>query len=86
VAQFKYLGTIATNQNQIEEEIKRRLNSGNACYHAIQNLLSSHLLPKNVKIKIHKTIILQMVLYGRESLREGVRKKSAKEDLWTEEG
>jgi hypothetical protein len=37
VAQLKYLGTIITNQNLIGEEIKRRLNSGNACYHSVQN-------------------------------------------------
>jgi hypothetical protein len=41
VAQYKYLGTRGTNQNLIQEEIKRRLNSGNACYHSVQNLLSS---------------------------------------------
>jgi hypothetical protein len=40
VSQFKYLGTTVTNQNLIQEEIKRRLNSGNACYHSVQNLLS----------------------------------------------
>jgi hypothetical protein len=38
VSQFKYLGTTITNQNLIQEEIKRRLNSGNACYHSAQNL------------------------------------------------
>jgi hypothetical protein len=43
-SQFKYLGTTVTNQNLIQEEIKRRLNSGNACYHLMQNLLSSLLL------------------------------------------
>jgi hypothetical protein len=37
VSQFKYLGTIATNQNLIQEEIKRRLNSGNAYYHSVHN-------------------------------------------------
>jgi hypothetical protein len=58
VAQFKYLGTTVTNKNLIGEEIKRRLNSGNACYHSVQNLLSSRLLSKNVKIRIYKTIIL----------------------------
>jgi hypothetical protein len=46
VSQFKYLGTTVTNQNLIEEEIKGRLNSDNACYHSVQNLLSSRLLSK----------------------------------------
>jgi hypothetical protein len=41
VAQFKYLGTTITNKNFIQEAVKRRLNSGNACYHSVQNLLSS---------------------------------------------
>jgi hypothetical protein len=43
VPQFKYLGTTVTNQNLIQEEIKRILKSGNACYHSVQNLLSSQL-------------------------------------------
>jgi hypothetical protein len=46
VSQFRYLGMTVTNQNLIQEEIKRRLNSGCACYHSVQNLLSSHLLSK----------------------------------------
>jgi len=46
------------------EEIKSRLRSGNACYHSVQELLSSRLLPKNLKIKIYRTIILPVVLYG----------------------
>jgi hypothetical protein len=62
-----YLGTTVTNQNLIQEEIKRRLNSGNACYHSVQNLLSSSLLSKNLKIRVYKTIILPVVLYGCET-------------------
>jgi hypothetical protein len=54
----------------IQDEIKRRLNSGNACYHSVQNLLSSQLVSKNLKIRICKTIILLMVLYGSLTLRE----------------
>ena len=48
----KYLGTTLKNKNSIAEEIKSRLNSGNACYHSVQNILSSSLLSKNIKIKI----------------------------------
>jgi hypothetical protein len=81
MAQFKYLGTRVTNQNLIQDEIKRRLNSDNACYHLVQNLLSSRLLSKNVRIKIHlhKTIILLVGLYVCETwsltLREEHRLK-----------
>ena len=75
--EFKYLGTTLTNQNSIQEEIKSRLKSGNACYHSVQNLLSSNLLSKNLKIKIYRTIILSVVLYGCETwsvtLREECR-------------
>jgi hypothetical protein len=67
VAQFKYLGTTRTNENLIQEEIKRRLNSSTACYHSVQNLLSSILLSKNIKVRIYKTIILPVVLYGCEN-------------------
>jgi hypothetical protein len=63
MAKFRYLGTV-TNQNYICEEIKSRLDSGNVCYHSVHNLLSSHLLSMNLKIKKYKTIILPVVLYG----------------------
>jgi len=46
VEEFKYLGITLTNRNSIAEEIKSRLRSGNACYHSVQNLLSSRLLSK----------------------------------------
>jgi hypothetical protein len=67
VAQFKCWETTVTNQNLIQEEIKRRLNSGNACHHSVQKLLSSRLLSENVKIKVQKTIILRVILYGCET-------------------
>jgi hypothetical protein len=51
----------------MQEEIKGRLKSGNACYHSVQSLLSSLLLSRNVKVKIYKTIILPVVLYGCET-------------------
>ena len=64
VEEFKYLGTILANQNSVHKELKRRVKSGNAYYHSVQNLLSSSLLSKNLKIKIYRTLILPVVLYG----------------------
>ena len=57
VEEFKYMGTTLTNQNSIQKEIKSKLKLGNACYHSVQNFLSSSLLSKNLKIKIYRTII-----------------------------
>jgi len=55
------------NQSSTQEETRSILKSGNACYHSVQNLLSSSLLTKNLKIKIYRTIILHVVLYGCET-------------------
>jgi len=73
--EFKYLGRTLTYQNSIQEEIKSRLKSGNACCHLVQNLLSSSLLSKILKIKIYRTIILPVVLYGYETQSLTVRKQ-----------
>jgi hypothetical protein len=67
VEEFEYLGTTLANQNFIPGEIKGRLRSGNVCYYSVHNLLSSRLLPKNLKINIRRNIILPIVLYVCET-------------------
>jgi PAS domain-containing protein len=66
VARFRYLETAVTNQHLIQEEIMSRLNSDNACNYSVENRLSSPLLSKNVKIRICKRTILDVVLCGCE--------------------
>jgi hypothetical protein len=52
VERFKYLETNLKNQNCIQEEMKSRQKSANACYHSVQNILFSILLSKNIEIQI----------------------------------
>jgi len=75
VEEFSYLGTTLTNKNSVQEEIKSSLKSGNAYCHSVQNLLSSSLLSKNLKINIYRTIIVSVVLHGCESLSLTLREK-----------
>jgi len=72
---FKYLGTAVTYQNCIHEEIKSRLNLGNASYHSVQSLLSSCLLSKNISTETYKTIIFAVVLYASETWSLTAREK-----------
>jgi hypothetical protein len=67
VAKFKHLVAKLTEQNWMHEEINSRLNSGKACYHSDQSLLSSSLLSRNLEVTIYKTTILPVVLYGCET-------------------
>jgi hypothetical protein len=75
----QYLGATPTSQNCIHDKIKNRLNCGSACFRSVQILLSSSLLSENIKIKIYRTMVLSVVLYGHETwsltLREEHRLK-----------
>ncbi|KAJ4435647.1 hypothetical protein ANN_18263 [Periplaneta americana] len=75
VEKFKYLGAIVTNINDTREEIKHRINMANACYNSVEKLLSSSLLSKNLKVRIYKTVILPVVLYGCETWTLTLRKE-----------
>jgi hypothetical protein len=73
--EFKYLGTTITHKNSIHEEIKSRLKLGNARCHSVQHRLSSCLTSKKLKIKIYRTIILPVVVYGCETWSLTLREK-----------
>ena len=65
-----------TNLNSVQEEIKFRLKAGKSYYYSVQTLLSSRLLSKNLKIKIYKTVVLPVVLYGCETWSLTLREES----------
>ena len=63
-----YLGIMATNTNDIREEIKLRVNMGNACYYSLEKIFSSRQLSKKFEVNAScKTIMLPVVLYGYET-------------------
>jgi hypothetical protein len=53
-----------TNPNCTHEEINSTMNSRNAWYHSVHNILSSSLIPKNIKIKLPRTIIVPVIFLG----------------------
>ena len=59
---YKYLGVTVTNTNDIREEIKRRINMGNACYYSLEKILLSHWLSKILKVNTCKTTITNRIL------------------------
>ena len=67
VEKLRYLGVTVTKTNDIREELKRRINMGNACYYSLEKIVSSRLLSKKLKVMTYKTIILPVVLYGCET-------------------
>jgi hypothetical protein len=75
VAKFKYLGKTLTDQNCMCKEMKSRLNLGNSCYHSVQSLVFSCLPSRNIKVKIYKTIIQSVVLYGCETWSPTLREE-----------
>ena len=91
----KNLGSLVTYQNSVQDEVKYKLKAGNLCYYSVQTILSSRLLSKNLKIKVYKTIILPVVLFGCEAwsltLREerrlrGIWKQDPEANIWAQEG
>jgi len=80
VEHFRYLGTNLMNENSIQEGSKCRLKSQNACYRSVQNLLSSCLLSKNIKIKVYTSTVFLLFCKG---VKLGQKEKTTRLPLLT---
>jgi hypothetical protein len=77
VRKTKYLGTIVTRNNLIEEEIKERIAACNRASFANQKILQSKLISKKTKLKLYKSLIRPVVVYGSECwvLTDNIKQK-----------
>jgi hypothetical protein len=64
---FKYLGSLVTNTDEVEAEIKERIIAGNKCYHALCHLLKKRYITQSLRVGLYKTIRRPTVIYGVES-------------------
>jgi hypothetical protein len=67
VKEFAYLGSQLNQTNSTSSEIQARILSGNRCYYAYGKLMKSGTLNRSSKLKIHKSLIRPVVIYGCEA-------------------
>lgn len=67
VQSFRYLGSIINTDNDVDEEIKTRLMQGNRCFYALKHLFRNSLVSRNTKLRLYKTLIRPIVMYGCET-------------------
>ncbi|VVC44605.1 Reverse transcriptase domain [Cinara cedri] len=67
VDQFKYLGSIITQDNDIKTEISTRLQSANKCFFGLSKIFRSRAISKNLKVRMYLTLLRPIVLYGAET-------------------
>lgn len=67
VNEFKYLGTIINDQNKLRAEINTRIKSANKCFFALKKQFRSKFISRKTKLRVYKTLILPVLLYGSET-------------------
>ncbi|KAI5639582.1 reverse transcriptase (RNA-dependent DNA polymerase) domain-containing protein [Phthorimaea operculella] len=67
VDKFKYLGCTVTDTNQREDEINIRIQNALRCSAALHKVLTSKLISRRTKVRIYKTVIRPILMYGCET-------------------
>lgn len=66
VDKSKYLGTVFYRKSDIKGEIRQRLMAGNRCIGSLNRILRSKTISRNLKVRIYRTVIRPIVIYGSE--------------------
>jgi hypothetical protein len=77
VTDFKYLGSIITSDNNCERYIKPRMAAGNRSYYAVTKIMKSREISKSSKLKIYRTIVRPIIMYGYEGWTTSERMEEA---------
>jgi len=67
VGEFKYLGSMITENSDENTEIKAGIMAANRSYYSVLPLLRSKAVSRTTKIRTYKTIIRPVVLFGSEA-------------------
>lgn len=65
--QFKYLGSVLTENNEIERKISARINAGNKSFYELQKLLRSRSLSSDLRIQLYITLLRSIIIYRAET-------------------
>ena len=65
VQNFRYLVSLINSKNLTSDEIKSRIAASNRCFYSRRQIFRSRAMSKAVKIKIYKTTVKPVVVYGR---------------------
>lgn len=66
VTQFTYLGSLVTQDNEPEDEVKRIIFMAYKCYFGLRKLFTPLLLFKQTNLHLFKTSVCPVLLYGSE--------------------
>ena len=84
VKTFKYLDSLVTNKNFVQEELKCRLKTGNSCYYSVQILLSSRLRISISLLGLWSEVMLKKKKWKQAALESGFDFSVWQLGWWTE--
>ena len=67
VDKFTYLGAIVSNEGGSTEDLKNRIGKARSTFARLRNIWKSKKIRRGTKIRLYKTLVLPVLLYGSET-------------------